>query len=137
MAKRQSKSEKMELRKKMSLSRARAAAKRAAEAQQDTMLAGGGGFGLGFAESRGFNLPTIGKIDPVVLYAVGSLVGATYIRNAQLKRMLTGLTHGLVAVGLYKAGKYGFESLMNYQPGVVPTPAAAGYGEDIVETGVF
>lgn len=131
MAKRLTKSDKMELRKKISLSRARTAAKRAAAAQQHTLTAGGAGFGLGFAEARGFKMPTIGKVDPIALYAAISWIGSAYVKNAQLKRILEGLTDGLVSVGLYKAGRFGFESLMNYQP------AVAGYGEDIVETGVF
>jgi hypothetical protein len=131
MAKRLSKSDKMELRKKISLSRARTAAKRAAAAQQHTLTSGGAGFGLGFAESRGFKMPTIGKVDPVALYSVAAFIASLYIKNPQIKRIAEGLTDGLVSVGLYKAGKFGFESLMNY------APAASGYGEDIVETGVF
>lgn len=151
MKKALAKLQKMELKKRFAHSRARAMAKQAAVEQQHLLASGGSGFGLGFAESKGFQLPTFGGVDPVALYGVATAVGSFWVKNRQLKQILFGLTSGLAGIAGYKAGKYGFQSLLNYAPpAALPAPsqtaglprptrqsATGAYGEELVETGAF
>lgn len=121
----------MEKRRAAAASRARALAKAAAQSQQHTLIAGVSAFGLGFAENKGMRLPTIDAIDPTALYTVVSFAASMMIQDKQLKRILEGVTDGLISLTAYKAGSKGFNSLFNYSSGV------SGYGEEIVETGEF
>jgi hypothetical protein len=129
---------KMQLRKSASVARARAAAKATVKEQQGMLISGGTGFGIGFAENKGFALPTIDKIEPVALYALASIVGAYFIKDRQVRDILKNTGVGLGTVALYKAGRNGFDSMFNYQkPVEAPVTATAGWGEEIVETGEF
>ncbi len=122
--------------------RTRQKAKEQAKEQQGLVVAGGSGFGIGFAERQGFALPTIDKFDPIALYAGLSFVGALFIKDRTIKDILKSTTIGLTSVALYKAGRGGFDSLFNYVPPVPTPPATAGdntsgFGEEIVELGEF
>lgn len=129
---------KMESRRAAAAARARSAAKAAWQAQQHTLLAGGAALGIGFAENRGMQLPTIDAVDPAVLYAGLSFAASMFIRDRNMKRIAEGVTDGLLGVVAYKAGRYGFNTLFSYQkPVAAATAGVAGYGEEIVETGEF
>jgi len=133
-----SKLAKLESRRAVAVSRARNMARQVAERQQHTIMSGGASFGLGFAESQGVKLPSIGGIDPAIWLAGLAMAGSMFIKDRMTRKLLEGLTDGLVGVIGYKAGKYGFQSLMSYSPSTaLPKPSSAGWGEEIVETGEF
>ena len=126
---------KLQLRRSAAASRAKQVARQTAKDQQGMIVSGGTGFGLGFAESKGWNLPTIDSIDPIFLYAIASLAGTFFIKDRQVRDILKNTTVGLASVAAYKAGKFGVNSLFNYaKPAATAT---AGWGEEIVETGEF
>ena len=142
MAKKTTKLAKMEERRRSSVARARPKAKAATQAQLHTLLAGGSALGIGFAENRNIQLPTIDAVDPSVLYAGVSFAASFFIKDPQFKRVLEGVTDGLIGVAAYKAGRYGFKQLFNYSPpvqtsGVLDTGDEIAWGEEIVETGEF
>ena len=142
MAKSKTKLAKMEERRRSSVSRARQKAKEATQAQLHTLLAGGSALGIGFAENRNIQLPTIDAVDPSVLYPAITFAASFFIRDVQFKRILEGVTDGLIGVAAYKAGRYGFKQLFNYSPpvqtsGVLDTGDEIAWGEEIVETGEF
>jgi hypothetical protein len=128
---------KLEGKRLAAVSRARSMARQAAVKQQHTIVAGGTSFGIGFAENQGFKLPTIAGIDPALLLAAGALAGSLFIKDATVRKVLEGLTDGLVGVVGYKAGKYGFNSLFSYSPSAALPKSSAGWGEEIIETGAF
>lgn len=128
---------KLQMRRSAAASRARAAARQTIKEQQGLMIAGGTGFGMGFAENQGFALPTFDRIDPVVLYAALSFAGAMFVRDKQIRDIFKSTTIGLTTVALYKGGRDGLNALFQYTR---PTPTAAagvGWGEEVIETGEF
>lgn len=137
------KAERAESKRLKSVARARAKAKEIGKAQQHTIVAGASAFAIGFAENRGIAIPTIDAVDPTVLLAGGAFAASMFIKDANFKRILEGVTDGLLGVVAYKAAKNGFNSLFSYTPpaatsGLAPneTPVA-GYGGELVETGEF
>jgi hypothetical protein len=129
--------EKLEERRLKSAARARAVAKAAWDSQKHSLVAGGSAFAIGFAENRGMALPTVDAVDPAVLYAGGLFAASMFIKDKQIKSILSGMTDGLLGVVAYKAAKNGFNSLFSYAK-PAPTPAGtAGYGEEIISEGVF
>lgn len=135
----------IETRRLAAAARARKVAKAAWDTQQHTLLAGGAALGIGMAESRGMNLPTIDSVDPSVLYAALAFGMSVFIKNKMVKRLAEGATDGLLGVAAYKAGRDGFNSLFSYAKPTATAPAAtptAGYsrnpyGEEVIETGAF
>jgi hypothetical protein len=125
---------KIELRRSAVAAKARAAAKATVKENTDTMFTAGAGFGIGFAEQKGFTLPTIDSVEPTALYAAGTFLGAMFIKDKQIKRILKTATNGLAAVAAYKMGKNGFQSVFQYTK---PATQTSGWGEEIVETGEF
>lgn len=130
--------EKQESKRLAAAARARQIAKAAWNTQQHSLTAGVTAFGLGFAENRGITLPTLDAIDPAPLYAVGAMAASMFIKDKTIRRLVEGVTDGLIGVSLYKAGRYGFNALFNYVKPAAPSPdATAGWGEEIIETGAF
>lgn len=141
--------QKMETRRLAAAARARKVAKAAWDTQQHSLLAGGAALGMGMAESRGMNLPTIDSVDPSVLYAALAFGLSIFIKNKTVKRLAEGTTDGLLGVAAYKAGRDGFNALFSYQKPVATAPATtptAGYSrnrysdydnEEVIESGAF
>ena len=66
------------------------------------------GAALGLAESKGYNLPTVGGVMPELLYGVaaavlGTMVGAT--SKGTVGKVVRGAAAGAVTVAAYKLGK--------------------------------
>lgn len=106
--------------------RVRAKAKDAAQKQQHSIIAIALAFGLGYAKSEGFKLPTVVGIHPAALYGVVALVAGYFIKDAQVKRIAEASADGLLSVAAYVAGKEGFKDVFGGYVG-------AEWGAEIVE----
>ena len=90
-----------------SMARRAASVREAARAREHTLGAGATGWVLGYGERKGWDFPTVGGMDPKLLYAGVALVGANMVRNSRVRRFAGSVADGLVAVYLYDAGKTG------------------------------
>lgn len=106
----------------------RAKARSAAQKQQHTLIAIALSFGVGYAGSQKWNLPSFAGVHPAALYGTISLLAAYFIKDAQFKRIAESAADGLLSVGAYVAGKRGFGEVFGGYEGV-----AGGYGEEIIE----
>lgn len=117
----------------LSTYRARAAsvARETVSRQQHTLFAVGSGFLIGFAEQKGWKIPTVVGMHPAALYGLGALVAAYYIKNRQGRRVAESAADGLLTVASYIGGSRGVNALFSGAAGV------SGWGEEIIETGSF
>lgn len=106
--------------------RIRQTAKVAAQKQQHTIVALALAFGVGYAKSEGFKLPTVAGLHPAALYGVGALLAAYFIKDAQAKKILEASADGLLSVGAYVAGREGFKNVFGGYVG-------EGWGDEIIE----
>lgn len=111
--------------------RARSVARATAEKQQHTIVAVGTAFGIGWAESQKFRLPTFAGVHPSALYGGLALLGAYFIRDKQFKRIAESVADGLLSVAAHLAGSKGFGAVFG------GAPAVSGWGEEIIEEATF
>lgn len=81
--------------------RARQSAVRAA--QKGTVLSLGGAAALAVAEQRGVALPTLGGIDPAVLYGAALAFGAPMALKGKSGAALASVGEGVLCVGLHRS----------------------------------
>jgi hypothetical protein len=62
-------------------------------------------FLVGVGESRNFSLPTIGKVDPDVLYGLGGVVLSMGLGRGMAANVIRGGSIGLLACGAKHLGK--------------------------------
>lgn len=107
--------------------RVRSATRAAADKQQHTLIAIALAFGVGYAGSQKWKLPSFAGIHPAALYGTISLLAAYFIKDKQFKRIAESAADGMLSVGAYVAGKRGFGEVFGGYEGV------AGWGEEIIE----
>lgn len=100
-------------RRKNAMANARTAARKAAEAQQHTLVALGASYGLGYAKQKGFQLPTFGGLSQPLLYGATALLSSFVIRDRAFKRVAESMADGLLSVAAFEAGRTGFKTLFS------------------------
>lgn len=106
------------------LKKARTLAAAAAQRQQHTLIALASAYGLGWAEKKAFQMPSLPNVAPEVTYGSIALVGAYMLKNKQANQISQSLADGMLSVALYKAGRTDFATLFKARPAVART---AGY----------
>jgi len=102
---RQTKLEKIEEMRQRGMARARAAAKAVAAQQQHTLVAVGSAYAIGAMEQRNVDLPTVKKVDPKLLYGVGSLAAGFMLKDKKMRAIAQSVGDGLLAIVAYNQAK--------------------------------
>ena len=87
------------------LARARQKAKVLAASQQHSAIAFGASYLIGMAEKRGLALPSVGGVDPKLLYAVGALGLGFVVRDAKMRAIAQSVGDGLGSIVAYQQGR--------------------------------
>lgn len=85
-----------------SMKNARTRAAQAALNNQHTMFAVGSAAAVGFAVSRGVDLPKIGDLEFTDLVGIGAIVAANVIKGKQVQRFAQALADGMLSVSAYR-----------------------------------
>jgi len=105
------------------MSRARAKATAAAAKNQHTLVAVGSAAAVGFAVSRGIDLPKIGDLEFTDMVGIAALLAANAIKGQQMQRFAQSLADGMLSVSAYRIASR-----------IQPAKTVAGYGDEIFET---
>ena len=91
------------------LARARVGQKARAFRQQNehSIVSTAAAFGMGFGERKGWDFPTIPKVDPKLTYGAAALVVSLYVKGERPKRFARSAADGLLGAWAYEAGKSG------------------------------
>jgi len=89
---------------KLSAARARSRASRLAREKQGVIIAGVGAAAIGFAEKKGYRLPTLGGIEPTLLYGLMIAFVGPMVVKGNAGEALSDIGEGLLAVAAYKFG---------------------------------
>lgn len=92
---------------KMARSRMARRGKELTQKNWHSAISGGTAYVMGLGERRGWDFPTVPKVDPKLVYGVGALAISTMVRGEQAKRVTRSMGDGLIGAWAYSAGKSG------------------------------
>lgn len=107
-----------------SMKNARARATAVAANNQHTMFAVGSAAVVGFAVSRGVDLPKVGDLEFTDMVGIGAIIAANVLKGKQIQRFAQALADGMLSVSAYRIAST-----------IAPaeTKAVSGYGAEIYE----
>lgn len=89
---------------KDSVARRTASARRAAADRKGTIIAAATAAGVGYAERKGYQMPTIGGVEPTLLYGGVLLALGGTVAKGNSRKALDEVASGMLAVAAYKFG---------------------------------
>jgi hypothetical protein len=105
---------------------ARTRAAQAAMNNQHTMFAVGSAAAVGFAVSRGVDLPKIGDLEFTDMIGIGAIVAANVLKGKQVQRFAQALADGMLSVSAYRIAS-------TIAPATETTQKVSGYGAEIYD----
>lgn len=105
-----------------SMGRARKKAQEIALRNQHTLFAVGSAAAVGFAVSRGVELPKVGDLEFTDIVGIGAIIAANALKGEQIKRTAQSIADGMLSVSAYRIASR-----------IAPPKAVSGYGDEIYD----
>jgi hypothetical protein len=106
-------------------SRVATAAKREAQLQSNVIASAAAAYALGYAKKNGMKLPTIGGIEPAILYGAILAYAGPKVAKGRNGQLVQAAGAGLLTVGAYQYARSGTTKLEG-----VSEPPQRGYFEN-------